>query len=325
MRRKLRKEQGITLISLIITIVVMLILVAVSVNVIIKSNLIGIAEKTVGKYNKVAEEEGNGGTIEIEGKQYASIDEYLKEKGMKDEETQKPTFTLTLSPDIGFLSGIRWRVTPISSDITNVIIEKSIDGAEFTTEYTGTNLTGQIADNGSMYRVKATIRDKAGNEGTLAKTYWTSSENFDQNNLYINDEKLDPDEYNAIFSNNYKDGEIPNDVLDIISKVNDNTDQAATLIRDVDLSTYQLLAPIQNLSIGNVSTGEVLNNPQDVQITWIVPELAKTMEGIKMLHYSTNRNMWEIIDVNAEDIDIENHTIKQHFDDLSPVAIIYEK
>ena len=91
------------------------------------------------------------------------------------------------------------------------------------------------------------------------------------------------------------------------------------------MSTYQLLAPIQNLSIVNVSTGEVLNNPQNVQITWIVPELAKTMEGIKMLHYSTNRNMWEIIDVNAEDIYFDNHTITQHFDDLSPVAIIYEK
>ena len=92
----MRKNGGITLIALIITIVVMLILVAVCVNVIIKSNLIGIAEKTVGKYNKLADEEGNGGTIEIEGKKYASVEEYLKEKGMIDEEAQKPTFTLTL-------------------------------------------------------------------------------------------------------------------------------------------------------------------------------------------------------------------------------------
>ena len=39
------RNKGITLVALIITIVVMLILVAVSVNVIIKSNLIGTAEK----------------------------------------------------------------------------------------------------------------------------------------------------------------------------------------------------------------------------------------------------------------------------------------
>ena len=39
------RNKGITLVALIITIVVMLILVAVSVNVVIKSNLIGTAEK----------------------------------------------------------------------------------------------------------------------------------------------------------------------------------------------------------------------------------------------------------------------------------------
>ena len=41
----MKRNKGITLIALIITIIVMLILVAVSVNVIIKSNLIGTAGK----------------------------------------------------------------------------------------------------------------------------------------------------------------------------------------------------------------------------------------------------------------------------------------
>ena len=80
------KNEGITLVALIITIVVMLILVAVSVNVIIKSNLIGTAEKTVNKYNKVAEEEGNSGVIEIDGKKYNSIEDYMKEKEGEKEE-----------------------------------------------------------------------------------------------------------------------------------------------------------------------------------------------------------------------------------------------
>ena len=74
------RNEGITLVALIITIVVMLILVAVSVNVVIKSNLIGTAEKTVDKYNKVAEEEGNSGVIEIDGKKYNSIEEYMAGK-----------------------------------------------------------------------------------------------------------------------------------------------------------------------------------------------------------------------------------------------------
>ena len=74
------RNKGITLVALIITIIVMLILVAVSVNILIKSNLIGTAEKTVDKYNKVAEEEGNSGVIEIDGKKYASIEDYLAQK-----------------------------------------------------------------------------------------------------------------------------------------------------------------------------------------------------------------------------------------------------
>ena len=73
----MRREKGITLIALIITIVVMLILVAVSANVIIKSNLIGTAEKTVDKYKTASEEESNMSQIEINGKKYDSIEDYL--------------------------------------------------------------------------------------------------------------------------------------------------------------------------------------------------------------------------------------------------------
>ena len=78
MEKKLKQNKGITLVALIITIIIMLILVAVSVNVLIKSNLIGTAEKTVNKYSKAAEEESNGGTIEINGKKYASIEDYIE-------------------------------------------------------------------------------------------------------------------------------------------------------------------------------------------------------------------------------------------------------
>ncbi|GEM_PF-4701002 len=76
----MKKNKGITLIALIITIVVMLILVAVSVHVLIKSNLIGTAERTVDKYKTASEEEAKGGAIEINGKKYDSIEDYIKEK-----------------------------------------------------------------------------------------------------------------------------------------------------------------------------------------------------------------------------------------------------
>ena len=73
------KNKGITLVALIITIIIMLILVAVSVNVLIKSNLIGTAEKVGDKYKTATEEETKGGTIEINGKKYNTIDDYMKE------------------------------------------------------------------------------------------------------------------------------------------------------------------------------------------------------------------------------------------------------
>ena len=76
----MRKNQGITLIALIITIIVMLILVAVSVNILIKSNLIGAAEKATDKYKTATEEETNGGIIEINGKKYNSIEDYINGK-----------------------------------------------------------------------------------------------------------------------------------------------------------------------------------------------------------------------------------------------------
>ena len=82
----MERNKGITLVALIITIVVMLILVAVSVNILIKSNLIGTAEKTVNKYKTASEEESNSGVIEIDGKKYNSIEDYMKEKEGEKEE-----------------------------------------------------------------------------------------------------------------------------------------------------------------------------------------------------------------------------------------------
>ena len=69
-----RKQEGITLIALIITIIVMLVLVAVSINILIKSNLIGTAEKATGKYKTATEEEGNLNGIKVNGK---DLDNYI--------------------------------------------------------------------------------------------------------------------------------------------------------------------------------------------------------------------------------------------------------
>ncbi len=71
----MKKNKGITLIALIITIIVMLILVAVSVNILIKSNLIGVAEKTTEGYKKAYEDKYKGSKIVIGGVECSSVDE----------------------------------------------------------------------------------------------------------------------------------------------------------------------------------------------------------------------------------------------------------
>ena len=74
----MRKNNGITLIALIITIVIMLILVAVTISILINSGLIGKA-KEAGEKTKTAyeQEQRMGDSLNINGVMYNSIDEYI--------------------------------------------------------------------------------------------------------------------------------------------------------------------------------------------------------------------------------------------------------
>ena len=117
-----KEEKGITLVALIITIVVMLILVAVSLNILVNSNLIEHAEKTGDAYTgaiKNEEKLGNDG-ITINDKEYASIDDYIESRkplpegaGKKFTETKEYTDgTKTGVIPGGFtVSGIRKEIT----------------------------------------------------------------------------------------------------------------------------------------------------------------------------------------------------------------------
>lgn len=81
--KKLKTNKGITLVALIITVIVLLILVAVSISILLKSNLIGVAEKSTTKYNEAAKQEGSLNGIKGNGK---DLDYYLnKTDGSKDD------------------------------------------------------------------------------------------------------------------------------------------------------------------------------------------------------------------------------------------------
>ena len=123
-KKQAYKNKGITLIALIITIVIMLILVAVSVNVLINSNIIGQAEKAAEGYKTAYEQEANGGEIEINGKKYGSVEEYLagKEKLPEIEAGTRAT-----EPS-EYKSNNKTAVIPAGFTVSGISTEQSIDG-----------------------------------------------------------------------------------------------------------------------------------------------------------------------------------------------------
>ena len=119
----------------------------------------------------------------------------------------------------------------------------------------------------------------------------------------------------ATFSDNYQEAGVPNDVIDLIGKVNANPSQLASLIKGVDLSGYSLLTEIQDLSVYDETSKQLQPKQSNVTVTWEVPNLVKTLKGVKVLHYSTVRNTWEIL--TPKSIDFENKTITQEYTDAN--------
>lgn len=56
------------------------------------------------------------------------------------------------------------------------------------------------------------------------------------------------------------------------------------------------------------------------EVTLAVPELTRAMVNVKLLHYSTVRNVWEVI--TPSDVNYDTKQITAVFKDLSPVAVI---
>ena len=56
------------------------------------------------------------------------------------------------------------------------------------------------------------------------------------------------------------------------------------------------------------------------EVTLSVPALAEKTTDVAVLHYSTERKIWEVIE--PKNVDKENKTITAEFEDFSPVAVI---
>ena len=85
----MRKNVGVTLIALIITIIVSLVLIGVSINLIVKTNLVQTVEGAVQSWGQAQDRESKLQPIEINGKKYASAEDVAKGIEMVEPENPK--------------------------------------------------------------------------------------------------------------------------------------------------------------------------------------------------------------------------------------------
>ncbi len=145
----------------------------------------------------------------------------------------------------------------------------------------------------------------------------------------INGESADTTKYRATFEVPLEETVASADVLDTIDRINAEPAQLSEILEEAQVSeedaailgSFQLLTQIQDLSIIDQSTGQPVEGLTNVTLTWEVPNLTSEMKNIRVLHYSTVRNVWEIL--NPDKVDFENKAITQTFQDLSPVAVLY--
>ncbi len=147
----------------------------------------------------------------------------------------------------------------------------------------------------------------------------------------INGEKADPNQYKAAFETNLEELGLDEEVLDLIQNINDNPEKLKEVLRDenlkiaeedeIEVSALELLTQIQDLSVIDQTTGEIAKEMKNVTLTWETPNLKEGIGEIRVLHYSTAREVWEIL--KPEKINYEEKAITQNFEDLSPVAVLY--
>lgn len=144
-----------------------------------------------------------------------------------------------------------------------------------------------------------------------------------QPSVVIDGVKMDQNRFVVDFTNDYQGAMVPDKVITLIDEINSDTTLLEEKVSNLDLAEYKMLNEIQDLSVINKSTNTIIPKQKNVTVTWEVPNLIDTLKEVKVLHYSTIRNVWEVLTPKA--IDFNNKTITQDFPDLSPVAILYKE
>lgn len=94
-------------------------------------------------------------------------------------------------------------------------------------------------------------------------------------------------------------------VQEIEEKTQETLENVAMLTKFIDLST-----------VGEVE--KTADGFYDVRLQ--IPTLTEAMINVQILHYSTERSVWEVI--TPDEVDYTNKTLRAKFQDLSPIVVI---
>lgn len=130
-----------------------------------------------------------------------------------------------------------------------------------------------------------------------------------------------PEGQEVTFTNDFSD--VKEEAVTEIKSIESGEKIGATITVDeknnpdaVNLSEMVALSTVKDLSILD-ENGNKVTDAKNVTVTWTEPKL--THANVYVLHFSTVRNVWEVI---TPEVDVEKQTVTATFPDLSPVVVI---
>lgn len=94
---------------------------------------------------------------------------------------------------------------------------------------------------------------------------------------------------------------------------------AEKILKDMEEKELEFVTPFFDLDLEKDAEVEK-NENGNYDVTLSLPMMTDSLENVNLLHYSTVRNMWEIIE--PDEVDTEKQTLTAEFVDFSPVAVV---
>lgn len=112
------------------------------------------------------------------------------------------------------------------------------------------------------------------------------------------------------------------EVVEKIVAINEGTATLESIVEQAEQLKEELTGKVLVTKFFDVKPidGGVKAEDGKYIVTFHVPNLTEALQDVKVLHYSTERAVWEVI--NPENVDYAKKEITAKFEDLSPVAII---